>query len=64
MVRISPSVLRHFHYSLAIHIVSELYLKGFPGAVLSSSVQNEISNAISQLHTPFDSKFPNTVNEV
>lgn len=64
MVRVSPSVFRHIHYSLAIHIVSELYLKGFPGAVLSSSVQNEISNTISELYTPFDSTFQNTVNEV
>lgn len=55
---------RYIHYSLASHIVSELYLKGFPGALRSSNVQNEISNMISELYTLFDSKFQNTVSEV
>lgn len=64
MVAGSPFVLRYIHYSLAIHIVSELYLKGFPGALLSSNVQDEISNTISELYTPFDSKFQSTVNEI
>lgn len=64
MVRVSPFVLRYIHYSIAIHIVSELYLKGFSGAFLSSSVQNEINNMISELYTPFNNKLGNTVNEV
>lgn len=64
MVRGSPFVLRYIYYSLAIHIVSELHLKGFPGSLLSSNVQNEIHNMISELYTPFDSKFQHSVNEV
>lgn len=63
MVGGSLFVLGYIHYSLAIHIVSKLYLKGFPGTLLSSNVQNKISNMISELYTPFDSKFWNTVCE-